>query len=259
MFNKFLIALTVTSWPVICTADTIKYTFDVSSYVYEETVDGSFFMKDESAPAFYSVGVRNWSKPLEHEKYNIGYTAEYVFGSTDYTSDGTGTASGTPYSKLRLESYTIFQGSKNVTPYLGLGYRRLHTDGGGMTSSTGASAYDRLSQYYYLPIGTFVAINENLYIKAQYNKFLGGTQNTYLSDVSSAYSDIENDQNTGYGIDLTADYKISPTTSIYGYYRYWDINDSETQPTYYNGSLDGDGLEPANVTSEVGVGVAWAF
>ena len=259
MLNKYMATIVLACSPIMGAADTIKYTFDISSYSYEETVAGSFFMKDESAPAFYSVGIRNWSKPLEQEKYNIGYTAEYVFGNTDYSSASSGTHSNTPYSKIRLENYVIFQGADNITPYLGLGYRRLKDNSGGTTTSTGAAGYDRLSQYYYLPVGAFIALNENLYIKAQYNVFIGGTQNSYLSDASSLYSDIENDQNTGYGIDLTADYKISPTTSIYGYYRYWDINDSETQPTYYNGLLDGDGLEPANVTSEVGVGVAWAF
>jgi len=83
-------------------------------------------------------------------------------------------------------------------------------------------------------------------------------QTSYLSDITPLCSDLENEQTGGFGFDATANFKITDRTSIYAFYRYWDIDDSNPN-TFACGGFVGIGLEPKNVTNEAGIGVAFKF
>lgn len=236
----------------------MELTLDISNYAYEETTDaGAFFMSDESAPVFLSVGLRDWSQSAEDGGIGFMYTGELTYGQTDYYS-----ASGTmtkDYYKFRTEGYAAYQVNEQFSPFVGLGYRHLLDASGGSQSSTGALGYDRLSQYLYAPIGANFDVNDKLSVKAQYNLFLQGWQTSYLSTASSAYSDIVNEQKSGWGLDITANYLIDENWSTYGFFRHWDIEKSDASTGTVSGLASFTAWEPKNTTNEIGIGIAYKF
>ena len=228
-----------------------EITFDISRYVYTEPG----VMQSTSDPVFLSLGLRKWDKAAGNES-NLRkfYTAEITRGWTQYTGSGT---LDEDYYKFRGEGYLGYQ-LGDITPYLGLGYRWLYDDSGGKTTSTGASSYDRMSQYIYTPIGIIYNYNKKLKFKAQYNLFLYGRQTSYLSDVPK-YTDVENNQRNGWGLDFTIDNKITEKFTVYTYFRYWNIKRSDTATGTYAGIITFNAYEPHNTTDEMGIGVSYKF
>ena len=214
-----------------------ELTLDLSSYSYREVdQNDNFFMEDKSAPFLFSLGIRNWGDDksiLQKRSSNWMslYTLEYSFGNIDYTSAGTGTMKK-EYYKGRLEYYisTISRvGANDLKPYIGLGYRDLLDDSGFKRSSTNHLGYDRLSQYYYIPIGAIWYINDELSLKSQYNHLLRGKQTSFLNEIlPNDYStNPEKTQRFGWGIDLTLRSKFNDRWSTYGFFRSWNIEDSD--------------------------------
>ncbi len=225
-------------------------TFDASYYYYEEPN----FMSDTSDPVFLSLGLRDWDIDKSDSPWHFLYTIEITRGWVNY--DGSGTLDK-DYYKFRGEALAGYK-IGNFTPIVGLGYRWLYDDSGGLTSSTGALGYDRQSQYLYIPSGAVFEFNEKLKIKGQFNYLLAGMQTSYLSDIAG-FSDIENDQTSGWGADITVDYKINEKLSVYSFYRYWDIDKSDISIGTFAGVLLFQAFEPANTTTEVGIGFSYKF
>lgn len=150
-----------------------------------------------------------------------------------------------------------------ITPYVGFGYRYLYEDLGGLVSTTGAWGYDRKSEYFYIPIGVEAvgALNENTALKAglEYDYFIRGTQTSYLSDVSSYYIDVENTQNTGYGVrGFFAIQKTGMNSIEFGpFFRYWNIEKSNLTVCTVDGAYVC--WEPENETTELGVRLSAKF
>ena len=213
-----------------------ELTLDFTSYSYREVdQNDNFFMEDKSSPFLSSIGIRNWgdnkaiSKTQGFDWMSL-YTLEYSLGNIDYTSAGTGTMKK-EYYKSRLEYYISTNsrfGAKDLKPYIGLGYRDLLDDSGFKRSSTNHIGYDRLSQYYYIPIGAIWYINEKLSLKSQYNYFLEGKQTSFLNEVlpNTYPANIENTQRLGWGIDVTLRSKLNDRWYTYGFFRTWNIEDS---------------------------------
>ena len=242
-----------------------ELTLDINSYAYREVdTNDNFFMEDKSAPFLYSLGLRDWgdSEAASNTKstnWSFLYTLEYSFGNVDYNSAGTGTMKK-EYYKSRLEYYLSnnpFTAANDLEPYIGLGYRNLLDDSGFKKSSTDHLGYDRLSQYYYIPIGAIWYINENLSLKSQYNYFLEGKQISYLNEVlpNDYPTNPEKTQRIGYGIDLTLRSKLNSKWSTYGFFRSWHIEDSDLvscSPLIFC-------YEPKNRTHEIGAGISYHF
>ena len=242
-----------------------ELTLDFTSYSYREVdQNDNFFMEDKSSPFLFSLGIRNWGDNTSISKKRAFnwmslYTLEYSFGNIDYTSAGTGTMKK-KYYKGRLEYYlstTSILGAKDFKPYIGLGYRDLLDDSGFKRSSTNHIGYDRLSQYYYVPIGAIWYISEKLSLKSQYNYFLEGKQTSFLNDVlPNTYSvNPVNTQRLGWGIDVTLRSKFNDRWSTYGFLRTWSIEDSDLtscSPLIYC-------MEPKNKTHEIGAGISYNF
>ena len=242
-----------------------ELTLDFTSYSYREVdQNDNFFMEDKSSPFLFSLGIRDWgdnksfSKPRGFNWMSL-YTLEYSFGNIDYTSAGTGIMKK-KYYKSRLEYYistTSRLVANDLTPYIGLGYRDLLDDSGFKRSSTNHIGYDRLSQYYYIPIGAIWHISEKLSLKSQYNYFLEGKQTSFLNQVlPDTYSvNPENIQRLGWGIDITLRSKLNNSWSTYGFLRTWNIEDSDLascSPLIYC-------MEPKNRTHEIGAGISYNF
>ncbi|OGQ45496.1 MAG: hypothetical protein A3H42_03375, partial [Deltaproteobacteria bacterium RIFCSPLOWO2_02_FULL_46_8] len=159
-------------------------------------------------------------------------------GEVDYSSPISGEVANIDDSVFEIRGLAgadmTFDGGAVLTPYLGLGFRRLYDNSGGKATTTGAMGYDRESTYNYIPIGAEYStmLNGNMGIKAafEYDYFLYGVQRTYLSQVSSYYLDVENRQESGWGLRwsavLTA--KFHDSEVEFGpFLRYWEIDDSD--------------------------------
>ena len=184
--NLIILSISLSVYSTI--TQSAELTLDITSYTYREVdPNDNFFMEDKSAPFLYSVGLRNWgdAKATSNTKstnFSFLYTLEYSFGNVDYSSAGTGTMKK-QYYKSRLEYYLSTSskvGANDLLPYIGLGYRDLLDDSGFKTSSTNHLGYDRLSKYYYVPIGAIWYISDSLSLKSQYNYFLEGKQISFL-------------------------------------------------------------------------------
>ncbi|MBU0479244.1 hypothetical protein KKC91_11855 [bacterium] len=136
----------------------------------------------------------------------------------------------------------------------------MNDDSAGMTTSTGAKGYERESNYYYSPIGIEVVNEMNngwfIGITLEYDHFWKGRQISHIGDAIAGVGNLENDQNEGYGLRGSVefekksekmDFLVSP------FIRYWDIEQSETQPVTYSGVIVGYGYEPENSSIEYGV------
>jgi len=190
-------------------------------------------------------------------------------GQVDY--DGQ-LSDGTPYKidgiddvliELRgLAGYdfTVFS-STTITPFTGLGYRFLSDN-----LSVDPAGYRRFSNYVYSPIGVETktpfgdgwAAGVNL----EYDAFWFGRQYSYLSDYSSSYGDVTNDQDKGYG--FRASFKLSKQTSAFNlllepYVIYWNIDKSKDSALVLSGSVVGTAYEPKNTSTEFGAKVGVEF
>ncbi len=205
---------------------------------------------------------------LEYNLWQLRGEMLADYGRMDYS--GSGTANG--IDDVEFEARALVarvlpldaQGTQ-LTPYVGLGYRLLSDQLGGKTTSTGAIGYDRLSQYQYMPLGLEMrfglAPGWSLKPTAEYDYFLHGTQDSYLSQVSSSLSDLHNTQHSGYGWRGSLMARMDGTRPIeFGpYVRYWNIRQSDTQPISFRGVTVGSGFEPANHTTEIGVAAKMWF
>ena len=245
--------------------ESAELTLDISSYSYREVdQNDNFFMEDKSAPFLYGVGIRDWGDDkknpnVRNTNWMLLYTLEYSFGNIDYNSAGTGTMKK-QYYKGRLETYISTDrgvGANDLMPYIGVGYRDLLDDSGFKTSSTNHLGYDRLSQYYYIPVGAIWYISDSLSLKSQYNHFIEGKQTSFLNEVLPNIYAINpiNTQRLGWGIDLTLRSKLNNKWSYYGFYRSWSTEDSDLvscSPLIYC-------MEPKNQTHELGAGISYQF
>ena len=236
------------------TARSLEATLDAYYWSYEESVIGDDDFVDEySDPVFVELGLRQWDTRLD--LFRVIFTSEIGAGPAKYA--GSGTLDGYFYYKFRSEIYAAYR-FRAFAPFLGLGYRWLYDDSGGRLTSTGFSSYDRQSQYLYLPVGGIYRFTDDFKVKAQYNYLLYGRQTSFLSDIEG-FSDIENDQNNGWGVDITFDYRPFARVGFYTFFRYWDVDDSETTVGFISGSAAFTAFEPENQTVEAGVGISYKF
>ena len=89
--------------------------------------------------------------------------------------------------------------------------------------------------------------------------FQSKKQNSYLSSASSAYSDISNAQNSGWGLDSNINIETKKNNAIFFFYRFWNIQDSEISTGNYANILVFEAYEPKNQTIEYGIGYSWFF
>ena len=106
-----------------------------------------------------------------------------------------------------------------------------------------------MSEYFYLPLGYNIRNADGSNLKLQYNIFIKGQQTSYTSQVPGNLTDLVNDQNEGFGFDVSY---ANPEGSWEVYYRHWSIENSEISPRATIAGIR-YGYEPKNKTSEIGV------
>lgn len=196
--------------------------------------------------------------------------ARVGFGNVDYESVSTGSVDNVDDFIFELRGvagydFPVAEDSR-ITPYIGFGYRYLNDDSAGKTTSTGASGYERESNYFYIPVGVEVATElENdwsLSASVEYDFFVTGKQESHLGDAIAGLSTIENDQDDGFGV--RGSVKVTKKMEkfdvfIEPYVRYWKVDDSEVAPITFSGVLVGFGQEPENNSVETGARIGFNF
>ncbi|RQW64370.1 autotransporter outer membrane beta-barrel domain-containing protein [Vibrio viridaestus] len=192
----------------------------------------------------------------------LGLQGSYIEGDIDYTSNGSGSDDGVPNSIWEVRGLvgTDMAGQMNtrVTPYTGLGFRRLFDDHGGRQTTTGANAYDRIQDYLYLPIGIAVQTESTGWQvrgELEYDYLIRGENQTNLSDAGN-YPDLKFTQKNGYGLraSLTLSTAVNlgviSSLGITPYFKYWNIDRSNVNSGY---------LEPSNNSTELGLKARLGF
>ena len=236
----------------LLTADENNLSLNISQYAYNEPSLGVTFQGYKGGIDFYRT------QKLSNDYFALG-KINYFNGPVNYT--GSTSASNIPeyYIDGQLGVGRDFEYSNAVfSPFIGIGYRYLYE-----TFSKVTSGYDRQSQYIYIPVGFInrISINGGAKIETtvEYDQLLAGYQMSKLSQVSSTYSDLNNNQKSGYGISASVIYK-KDNWGVGPYYKYWNISQSDRQIIYVSGVESGYyGYEPANVTSEYGIKLTYAF
>jgi len=233
----------------------------ISSYKYEEDYNDSFLMSLEGK----KVGLSGSFTQTYEDDWYWGVDGRYVTGNVDYTSAGTGDKSANPdsYVDVRLTAGKDFEvGSQLLSPYAGLGYRYLNNDLRGY-STTGDSGYRRTSNYTYVPIGVThrfrVGAGARFSTTFEYDYLLQGLQRSYMTDIPAAgyTTELNNLQRNGHGLRLNLAYETEDWSAGV-FYHYWNIADSDVG-VYSDAGFVYPGIEPHNVTREVGVQLKYRF
>ena len=233
-----------------------RYTWEIgpelSSIEYEEPN----IMKEKGM--MYGIG----ASYTYHQGIMLKADARICYGQVDYQNSGNLDNINDYLIEIRMLGGYDYQltGSTVLTPFIGLGVRYLRDESNGRTTSTGESGYLRESRYIYSPLGVTVSNDfKNSWVVGltlEYDIFWQGRQKSHLSDVSSAYSDLENNQNGGYGLRGSLLIKKifgRMSYSLEPFIIYWKIEQSDIQNITYNGAIWGYGWEPQNNSTEVGV------
>jgi hypothetical protein len=188
-------------------------------------------------------------------------------GYLDYKASGSGRLNGIWNYKGDVRAlFGVDLGvspSFYISPFVGAGYRVLFESQGGRATTVGQVAYDRLSQYYYLPLGIATSITAGSWVlrpTAEYDLFIGGNQTSYLSQVGFN-EDLNNRQTVGYGAraSLLADTRTPwGRVAIGPFFRYWNIGSSRQVPGFI-GNNAAVFFEPPNNTVEAGLALHFLF
>jgi len=272
--NRLIFIFIPTIWfVVVSTLYASELTFDISDYQYEElTSENQFYMEDNATFVFFSGGIRDWDKGLlkrTNSKWSLLYTAEYTQGTVSYYS-GSGTLSK-DYYKARIEGYLAreihlssdLRLSKILSHgtwkgFIGYGYRHLLDASAHSLTNLGATGYDRISQYHYVPVGFIWDKNERWSIKSQYNVWIKGKQLSKVQEVLPSTYNVnpKNTQYHGWGVDFTLNRKFyNAKWSSYTFFRYWKVDDSDWVSCASNLVCQ----EPRSTTREIGIGIAYKF
>jgi len=236
----------------------------------------------------YAYSEPSLNVSMKATNLGIDYTGTYAFGNDwfllgnfNYNNgsvkySGSGTQNGIPqyyYDLKGVVGYDFAFEGFNLSPYAGIAYRYLSQQWSGTTTSTGARGYDRQSTYNYLPVGLIhrmaLATKSQLETTFEYDYLLSGNQFSGLSSLNGTYSGVtyanlpnmNNSQNSGYGLNLTVMYK-EDDWGVGPYFKYWNIQQSNT--AYGTATKNGvayrySAYEPANNTKEYGVKAIYRF
>ncbi len=237
--------------------------FEISRFLYREP-DAHVQSKGDMYGVYGSYTYRpTQDDPLFSELLNMfKFDARFNYGPLDY--EGSGTAKNIDDYMIEFRGVTgkdLFVTAQDVfTPYVGLGFRRLHDGGGDVIGSTGLSGYDRDANYFYAPLGFDILHQINtawrLGLNLEYDFFLNGTQYSHLSNVDVAYGDVKNNQSNGFG--MRGSIKIIKMSDpvnfvIEPFFRYWHIRNSDLSYSVGPGGFVSVIYEPDNFSKEYGL------
>jgi len=204
-------------------------------------------------------------KLLGGEKF-IVFDADYASGPDSYSGSRGDLIIPKYYYNLKLSiGKDFFYDTYVLSPYIGLGYRFLSQSGGSLFTSTGNYFYDRQSTYNYIPLGLKrrIALTDGATLEstAEYDYLISGNQYNGMSaainggGISDA-TNINNKQNSGYGLNASLMYRRPDGWSFGPYWKYWNIDASESAS--YSATVQAV-TERANTTEEFGFKALYQF
>ena len=204
-------------------------------------------------------------KTLGGEKF-IVFDADYVSGPDSYSGSRGDLIIPKYYYNLKLSiGKDFFYDTYVLSPYIGLGYRFLSQSGGGLFTSTRNYFYDRQSTYNYIPLGLKrrIALTDGATLEstAEYDYLISGNQYSGMSIANSVSNftdatNINNKQNSGYGLNASLMYRRPDGWSFGPYWKYWSIDASESAS--YSSTVQAVS-ERANTTEEFGIRAMYKF
>lgn len=239
--------------PLLATPSGFTVGIQGSDYVYREPSLGVNL-------SGLKLGITaSYTKNESREFPFIQFEVRYADGRMKY--EGSGIKKDVP--EKTVEGRMVFgkdffpRVNSSLTPYVGLGFRYLHSDLRG-TTSTGALGYRRTSHYTYLPFGLNMRFNLSsgwiLAPTGEFDVFLGGRQESVLSDTGLGYSDASNGQEKGYGYRAALFFEKG-RIAFGPWLHYWSIQKSDLSDV-------GRGrvaYEPKNWTREIGTEFRYRF
>jgi hypothetical protein len=237
---------------------------------YSAGVEG-FYERYEEPDATVNTSATYGSATMGYEHVKNGFFSAFDIrfseGKEDYKSD-----SGTLNGESALESDVRFRTGLDVAvwhghllPYVGLGWRYYFDEGKGLSTNTGALAYDRHISQFYIPIGStyrFTSGNWTYAPNAEFDILANGRVNTHFSAIDQFLApgnqepNITNKQGFASGIGLRGEFMVGQQYQHFGweagpFVRYWNISDSSCVST--PNSAPGCLLEPHNTRLQTGV------
>ncbi len=246
--------------------NSFEVAYETSNYTYKEP--------DGSTPISLSGHMQGVNAIFKHRmqanNYFWGADFRYMGGATDYdgwlmTTPPTKSTTedvGDYYLEGRLLLGTVHTLSEysELWASMGLGYRYLKDH---MNKS--ATGYLRQSNYLYMPAIVEYRWSPNswtLSLTGELDILLAGVQRSRFSDIDPAFSNTSNTQNKGLGVRFSA--KLNKDFGGVGlfiepFWRYWDIEDSDSDLLYYGGAPYEYMYEPHNTTNEYGLRAGFSF
>ena len=241
-----------------------RISFDTTYFDYQEE-DGDLMEEDG-----FMFGLKGDYTYHRGNRLMAGFSLEYLTGDLDYDGETWG---GAPVKEdtddwivecRGLAGYHFFlKGKHLLTPFLGIGYRYWNDDTGG------AGGYEREVEYWYSPLGIkidgLLSDKWTWGISAEYDLFWKGKVKSHLSDVSSDFNDSKVDQDFGDGYGLMFSFRLERklikrySLSIEPYFRYWSVDESDTDILSYSGQPIGYVYEPENETFCYGLRLGIVF
>ena len=241
-------------------------------YHYDET-----FKKHKKFMEFNGLtfGVNGSYQLTYKNSFFVRPEARWAYGNADYKSSQGSDRNKHHIPSLIFETRLLvgvpFNVSSQLTvfPHTGMGYRYKSDDMSDIKSKANIAGYKRVNKLWYVPLGMrFNHDFENSWFiqgLAEYDWMIQGRHLTYNKHF--APSPLVNKQKSGWGArgELLAGYHFYKASVAFGpYLNYWKIKKSSTERfTYYNDAGDDypntPGVEPANMTREMGIKLNFTF
>ena len=201
--------------------------------------------------------------------------ARATYGFTTYTNYRNSKYPQASAPNLTFEPRLLVGGNISLSktfklsPYIGLGYRYKADDGSDLVSEQNGKLRKRLSQYWYIPVGSRLTydFNDRWFMKlmAEYDWFISGRQFSYFTDGTYPSPHIFKQKN-GWGAkgELLMGHRFDKVSVAFGpYVNYWKIAKSKDVLSSKNDEMGlpmtGTRHEPDNITKEIGVKLNFYF
>lgn len=264
MYKRYALSLSVLMLASAASAQEIKPVYEIGAEIYHEDYkstlkSGRTFMKEKAT--MYGI---NGTIGAIRGQHGLKLTGRYAQGKSDHTgslSGVFGTLKGDGLDRRSFEirgiyEYTMPFPDFDLVPSVGLGYRYLLNRLDQMPLGD-----ERKDGYIFLPLGLEATFrpSDKLRItpKFGYNYLIEGKQETYYQ-VENAPSKKKQKSGNGFEISAAFAYTLenNSVVRITPFYRYWDIDHSETVRKPLSNALIYD---PKNKTDEFGINVTYAF
>ena len=237
----------------------------------EKTPKQSNFMQDNGV----MFGVGGSYELTYKDRVFLRPEARVAYGFTSYTNYRNSKYPKASIPNLIFEPRLLVGGNISLSktfklsPYIGLGYRYKSDDGSDLVSEQNRKLYKRLSQYWYIPVGSRLTYDftNRWFVKAmaEYNWFISGRQFSYIKERYP--SPLVYKQQNGWGAkgELLVGHRFDRVSIAFGpYMNYWKVgktpivtySEQDNEGRIYTG---GKAREPDNITKEMGVKLNFYF